>query len=282
MNKNCIWIGILIIAHLCTNTYGQVEQKPLHQGDFMIPGGGITLFEVRDRGVSPLFYDGTLYYGGINWHYENPNWSYEVSGGFATGILSRSVLESYASRVYSINHSFGVWRRIGSPQEQGLGYKAGLHYLGLTNIRNTPDFLNAGFTAESMNSLMASGEVEWLFKSDKAERKLLWLIPLKPGYRVSRLSWRLNLPLLNSVWGPRFPYLDDFTEGEVDYDKKNELKFGGLRLNSEVKFQYFLKNGNGIQLSYLWDLFQGPKDFGRIEWARHQFSAGVIIRFNEL
>jgi len=264
------------------NLSGQESGKNLHYGNFLYAGTEVSLFQVRDLGVSPLFYEGTLVGGGAKWQTETEKWSWELNGSFGTGLITRAELEVYAARNYTIHHDFGLWRKIGSIQEDGLGYKVGIAYQGLTNIRNTPAFRNAGVTAESFNTLLGSGEVEWLFRSNKEQRKLLWLIPLKPGYRVSKLSFRLNLPMLNTLWGPRFPYLDDFTEGTVDYEQKNELKLGGFRLHSELRYQYLLKNGNGFQFSYRWDVMKGPNDFGRIELAQHNFQAGILIRMNEL
>ena len=105
---------------------------------------------------------------------------------------------------------------------------------------------------------------------------------IKPGRRVSSLSYQLNVPVLNLVWSPTFIYLDDFTEGTIDYEVKNEFTTGGFRLNSTLAYEYFLKNGNSFRLQYFWEVYKGNNGRSTISFGQHQLQLGMHIRLSEL
>lgn len=278
MNKSFILLLWMTVSLMI----GQAqEQAPaFDQGDFLIAGGGITRYELRDAGVSPLFYQGWLPSAGLSFPSYNGKWSSNVYGSFGYGNLNRTALTTYSSTIYAINHGGDLLKNI-KELRPNLNLLVGGAYHGNTNVRNTPAFRNAGNTVESFNTLMASGRLELLIDKTKDKRRLLWLIPLKPGRRVSKLSYQLNIPIVNLSWAPTFTYLDDFTDGTTDYDQKNEFSLGGFRINSQLNYQYFLKNGNGFQLSYLWDTYSGKEGLGQIQLAQHQVHLGIIIRFSE-
>jgi len=279
MKKSLILTLLFFSSSFCL--FVQAQESPLELGGFLIAGGGIARFELRDAGVSPLFYDGWLPMGSLSTRTETPKTSWSINGTFGYGNLFRTELTTYSSTVYSINHGGDFLKRI-LDIKPNLHLKVGGAYNGITNIRNTPAFRNAGSTVESINTIFAAARFEFLMDKTKDKRRLLWLIPLKPGRRVSKLNYQLNVPIVNAVWGPTFTYLDDFTDGTVDYDQKNELTWGGFRINSQLNYQYFLRNGNGLQLSYFWDTFSGKESLGQIEFAQHQLQAAVIIRFSQL
>lgn len=274
---------ILLLLFISELSFGQTQnQAPAFDaGNFMIAGGGITRYKLRDVGVSPLFYEGWLPVGGISFPSRKGDWSSNFYGSFGYGNLLRTELTTYSSTVYAINHGGDLLKKVWEPK-QNLNLFVGGAYHGNTNIRNTPAFRNAGSTAETFNTIMVSGRLELLFDKTKDRRRLLWIIPMKPGRRVSKLSYQLNVPLVSFNWAPTFTYLDDFSDGSVDYGQKNEFSFGGFRLNSQLTYQYFLKNGNGLQLSYFWDTYSGKEGLGQIEFAQHQVQLGVMIRFSEL
>ena len=279
MKKSFILLVLMILGLVPGQT--QNQEPAFDQGDFLIAGGGITRYKLRDDGVSPLFYKGWIPTAGISLPSYNGKWSSTVYGSFGYGNLSRTELATYSSTVYLINHGGDLLKKV-KEIKPDLNLFVGGAYNGNTNIRNTPAFRNAGSTVETFNTIMASGRLELLIDKTKDRRRLLWLLPMKPGRRVSKLSYQLNVPLINLSWGPTFTYLDDFTDGSTDYDRKNEFTFGGFRLSSQLNYQYFLKNGNGLQLSYFWDTFSGKEGQGQIELAQHQVQLGIIIRFSEL
>lgn len=276
--------SFILLLLMTTGLFGvqAQDQKPsFDTGNFLVVGGGITRYKLRDVGVSPLFYDGWLPVGGIAFPSKKGDWSSNFYGSFGYGTLKRTELSTYSSTIYAINHGGDLLKKVWEVKPN-VDLLVGGAYHGNTNIRNTPAFRNAGSTAETFNTLMASARFELLFDKVKDRRRLLWLIPMKPGRRVSKLTYQLNVPILNLSWGPTFSYLDDFTDGTVDYGQKNEFSLGGFRINSQLNYQYFLKNGNGLQLSYFWDTFSGKEGLGQIEFAQHQVQLGILIRFSEL
>lgn len=259
----------------------QADQPRYHLGDFQAVGGGASLMKIRDLGVSPLYYEGFLALGQLESLTEHERYSWSFFGTYGYGLLKATRLSTYQASLHNINYGGDFMHQI-HELRPNLQLKAGAALQGVTNIRFNPSFRNAGSTAESINSLAASAKIEWLIDHQGADRRFLGLIPLREGRRVHKFSYQLNVPFLTAIWSPAFPYLDDFTEGTTDYNRKNELKFGGLRLSNRLGYHYYLKNGNALRLSYNWEVFQGPNDFGRIAFGQHQLLFAFLIRLNEL
>lgn len=270
---------VLILAG--TSAAAQEEQPSYHLGDFLKAGGGASRIKIRDLGVSPIYYEGYAPLGTLSIDTETEKHSWSIFGTYGYGTLKAERLLIYQSSIHNINYGGHFHYNI-KELRPDINLKVGGAFQGLTNVRFSPSFRNAGSTVESINSIAASAKVEWIIDRTKDRRRLLWLIPMPAGRRVTALSYQLNVPLLTAIWSPAFSYLDDFTEGTVDYERKNELKFGGFRLNNQFDYTYYLKNGNGLRLSYYWEVFKGPDDFGRIEFAQHQALLSFLIRLNAL
>lgn len=264
----------------CSAAYAQEERPNYSQGDFLAAGGGGSFLSLRDLGVSPIYYDGYLALGHLALVAQKKRFSYTVFGTYGYGLIKTTRLSTYQSSVHNVNYGGDFLHQVRT-YPSNLQLKVGAALQGVTNVRFNPSFRNASSTVESINSLAASAKLEWFIQRD-GPRRFLWLIPVRKGLRAHKLSYQLNIPLLTGIWSPAFPYLDDFTEGTIDYQKKNELKFGGWRFSNRFDYQYFLKNGNALQLSYNWEVFKGPNDFGRIEYGQHQLFLAFLIRLNEL
>lgn len=272
---------ILSLLLLTGTMFAQDEAPTYHLGDFLEAGGGASKLKIRDLGVSPLYYEGYAPLGHLSLLRETSKYSWSIYGTYGYSTLEATRLIIHQSSVHNINYGFNFHYNI-KDFRPDLHLKVGGAYQGFTNIRYTPSFRNASSTVESINSIAASAKIEWVLDHTKERRRFLWLVPMPAGRRVSKLSYQLSVPLATSIWSPAFPYLDDFTEGTIDYNRKNELKFGGFRLNNQLDYTYYLKNGNGVQLSYFWEVFKGPDDFGRIELAQHQALFTFLIRLNAL
>jgi len=257
------------------------EEKPSYElGEFLTAGGGGSFIKLRDHGVSPLYYEGYLALGHFSSTTAKKRYSYTIFGTYGYGVPKATRLSTYQMSIHNINYGGDYLHQLRELRPD-IQLKVGGALQGVTNIRFNPSFRNAGSTVESINSLAASAKVEWLIDKEGA-RRFLWLIPVPGGRRVHKLSYQLNVPFLTAIWSPAFPYLDDFTEGTIDYNRKNEFKFGGFRLSNRFDYHYYLKNGNALQLTYNWEVFKGPNDFGRIEYGQHQLLFGLQIRLNEL
>ena len=280
--KQYLLIGLFFCGSISLSA--QAGQAQYHLGDFHAIGGGGSLMKIRDLGVSPIYYEGFLGLGQMESVTEKERFSYSFFGTYGYGILKATRLSTYQASIHNINYGADFLHQV-RELRPNLTLKAGGALFGVTNVRNNPAFRNASFTAESINSLAASAKIEWVIERDGDSRRLLGLIParaVRPGRRVQKLSYQVNVPFLTAIWSPTFPYLDDFTEGTIDYNRKNEFKFGGLRLSNRFDYHYYLRNGNALRLSYNWEVFKGPNDFGRIEYGQHQVLSAFLIRLNEL
>lgn len=280
--KQYLLIGLLFYASI--SLWAQEGPPQYHLGDYQAIGGGGSLMKIRDLGVSPIYYDGFLGLGQMEFVTKKERFSYSIYGTYGYGILKATRLSTYQMSIHNINYGGDFLHHI---RELGpnLQLKAGGSLFGVFNIRNNPSFRNNSFTAESINSLAASAKIEWVIERNGEKRRLLGLVPVKainPGRRVQKLSYQLNVPFFTAIWSPAFPYLDDFTEGTIDYNRKNEFKLGGFRLSNRFDYHYYLRNGNALRLSYNWEIFKGPNDFGRIEYGQHQVLFAFLIRLNEL
>jgi hypothetical protein len=143
----------------------------------------------------------------------------------------------------------------------------------------TPAFLNASLVWESINTVFASGKINWRIRHEQSAGKFLF-IRRNSGTRYLKLSSQLSLPLLHSVWRPDYAYIDDFSDGDADVYRNNVLNFGGLRLHWRSDAYYYLLNGNALRLSYAWDAQRSPGEINRLELGHQLLFLGMMIRLN--
>ncbi|MEO0341699.1 MAG: hypothetical protein AAF242_21150, partial [Bacteroidota bacterium] len=102
-------------------------------GDFLGIGGQATRLELKDEGVSPLFYDGTLPGVGIDWLSRTNKDEFYVFGTYAFGDLSRETsLDIFFASVHNINHGGYYLRHLWKAPQKDIHLKVGGHYQGIT------------------------------------------------------------------------------------------------------------------------------------------------------
>lgn len=274
--------GIVIFSFFL---FGQLSaQEKSHQVDFRYGkyfnvAALLDYQSSRDFGVSPLVYRGFHYGGMAELGFEGPRWDISVDGGLGVGesSLTKVAIFNSESTVFYYNARF--LRKIWDKEEGKLDFRAGLHLGGYAAQRVTPAFLNASLVWESINTLFASGKLNWRLSHAQSAGKFLF-IRQREGLRHIKLSTQLSLPLLNSVWRPDYAYIDDFSDGDADVFANNKLNFGGLRLQWRSDAYYYLLNGNALRLTYLWDAQRSANAINRLELSHHQMVLGIMIRLN--
>lgn len=233
----------------------------------------------RDFGVSPLVYRGFHYGGMVELGFEGPRWDISIDGGLGVGESSVAKVATFVSESTVFYYNARFLRKIWDKDEGKLDFRAGLHVGGYAAQRVTPAFLNASLVWESINTLFASGKLNWRLSHRQSAGKFLF-IRKQEGLRQIKLSTQLSLPLLNSVWRPDYAYIDDFSDGEADVFANNKLNFGGLRLHWRSDAYYYLLNGNALRLTYIWDAQRSANAINRLELGHHQMVLGIMIRLN--
>ncbi|MCB9082183.1 MAG: hypothetical protein H6555_10775 [Lewinellaceae bacterium] len=280
-----LFLGMLLATVLC----GQGEKAAriavvktpdeVFKGTFLQLGAGYSYQSIRDWGVSPLIYNGFVPLGMGSIQVAGRRWQFAAEFGIGSGTVDAVKNARFNSSSNTYFHSGHLLYRLKAPREMGLHYAVGLRYNGLTLQRSTPSFLNASGVVESLNALLASGEVAWRLQWNQKHGKFLFF-PHRPGTRYIQARAQLSVPLLNTQWRPTFSYVDDFTNGNTSLLDNNTLRTGGWWLNTHLELQYYLHNGNALFLQYRWDALQSGGEINRYELANHAYQLGLLFRLN--
>ena len=233
----------------------------------------------KDQGVSPLIYRGLLFGGMAELGFEGTRWDIAIDGGVGVGESSVEKVATFFSETTTFFYNGRFLYKFWEKEEGKLDLRAGLHIGGYSSQRVTPAFLNASLAWESINTLFATGKLNWRTSHEQSAGKFLF-IRHRAGTRHIKFSTQLSLPILNSAWRPDYAYIDDFSDGESDVFNNNKLQFGGLRFHWRSDGYYYLLNGNVLRFTYLWDAQRSPGEINRLELSHHQVQLGMMIRLN--
>lgn len=276
---SCGLILFLLLAVAPLRAQEKSNQTDLRYGKYLGVAALVDYQNSRDFGVSPLIYKG-FHFGGMGeLGFEGQRWDIAIDGGVGVGESTISKIATFSSEstvfYYNARFLYKLWDK----NDGQFDFRAGLHVGGYSAQRITPAFLNASLVWESINTLFASGKLNWRLSHEQSAGKFLF-IKRRKGTRHMKLSTQLSLPLLHSVWRPDYAYIDDFSDGDADVFNNNKLRFGGLRLQWRSDFYYYLLNGNALRLTYLWDAQRSSSEINRLELGHHQAILGMMVRLN--
>jgi hypothetical protein len=143
--------------------------------------------------------------------------------------------------------------------------------------RRNASLFNNSVGLDGIGNLMLVGKVTKDI-SRKEDKKILRFIKLKAKKR--ELSFQQNIGILNLNYRKGsyvVPYLGKIDE-EVSYFSNYALCLNGWRLYSRLNYTTYLRNGNGFQVSYAWDVYHLPGKFNVFEGASHSIVFSLMFR----
>lgn len=257
----------------------QTPSPPQLSGNYMALGGGLHYGYLRDPGVSPLIFSGSIPCSEVALLFQRPKHELEILGGFGYGNYLN--LRSFISKtnINNFQHRVAYFHKVMESASGSVQLRAGLSYQGFTNYRVTTAFRNNSGVLESIHSLMGGLKFQWSTFRDAPETSWLFF-KRKAGQR----GWIFQAECLSAPvhlsWRPAFAYLSDFTGGEVPVGKQNQWALGGRHLYFRSNFQYFMRNGNAWKIGYTADLQKSGDTYYPLETAQYLTQLGLMVRLN--
>lgn len=240
-------------------------------------GFGTGYSSVRDIGTSPLRYQGVL--GRVNFGYvsESPSRSWGIN---SDAFFSAGVAENY----YQLNYISGTFNThylytIPIDSLDMLQFQAGGSYSSAFAVTINSSYGNATLNIDFFNAFYISGRVIYPFTRPARTLKI-WFIHIRKPQRDYALSYQLDIPLLLINNRPEFSYV--LNGLSTDFDIFSGHRFvGGFHLRSNLGLTRYLKNGNAVQWSYIWDMFTtGSRDIYLLETASHTLQFTFYFKLN--
>jgi hypothetical protein len=256
-------IIIVSVIHLCffyqvsgqeTPTEDTIAKtKPFH---FIVIEGGLGHGAFRDKGVSPLIYDGVLPTMSLQHTATKPHYIFNASGRISGGIMSSTIDNaSYFSQLINMSLQFDYFRKIHESNNQKLHYFMGFGLRHDAGIRVSPHLMNAQFVFDNFSGAYINGRVQLDLKIKALERKI-WFVNYKKPARNYSLACNMHLPFAGFLYRPGFSYVGHATTNSselFDGYKGYLLLFSGLRMRVEALKH--LENGNALGFAYDFRVF---------------------------
>jgi hypothetical protein len=236
---------------------------------------GLDFDNYRDLATSPLFYSGVLQAASLDFIRSDARRFSDFGATVATGANT-----SFAGRS-KVTSVFLHWARlyqIPAPRFDRWNFKVGGLLSVTGNERINRSLGNSTQGIEGFANLMASGRVEWDISRREEKRKKLLFVRFYLPPRRKNLAFQLNLGVVNSSFRNGYAYLrQSGLLNEPGYFDRYQFRvFSGFRMGSALDYTVFLKNNNGLRLSYIWDAYTTGGDADRYVMAHH------LLRFSFL
>ncbi len=271
-----------IILCVCLSLTAQEKQDKLNNRDgiYRHSLNGISIASFRDKGTSPLLYNGIFITTGKNYSiYKNNNlWQGEIL--IPIGVYIKSTKENlFLTPSGNLNLMFSYERNLHKDNPNLR------HYLGgsIENsaiLRFNSKLMNASFTFNNISNLNVSYAFEYDFKRKAKDKKLFGFIRYHRKEKQYFLRTKVSLPLLSVVYHPGYTHVGNATEGQLailnDY-QINGIAFAGL--STDISLVRQLQNGNQWKLSYRWSAFSTKNAIpNRLDMSNHIFFYSYIIK----
>ena len=238
---------------------------------------------LRDFATSPLFYRSNSHT--VSTGYVKGDHAKESSIGFQTltGFYSAEVdgdIVGTASVTYFTFHWTKLYQ-VKRFSDEYWNVKVGGTFVGTGGIRSNPTFQNNAIGLEAFFNLMASGKVSRdLSRTEAKSGKFLFVnYNLEP--RVRKLSYQLNLGLLNTNVRNGYVYTRHGTINEPFPGallNGYEFNANGFRMSADLDYtMYFRKNLNALILGYSYDGVKTGGDLDKMEYSTHVFSLSLLV-----
>ncbi|MGF1637024.1 MAG: hypothetical protein ACFCUU_08130 [Cyclobacteriaceae bacterium] len=253
---------------------------------YLFSGPQLDIHKARDFGVSPLMYQGTSpgFFGGIQAHSDQTYGRFMV--GYAYGYIEPNIDLGvlYRTQNHSLVYDMSYLKRVAYMEKLKTRLYLGGSVIGTYHARINPELNNAAFHYDFITGLGPGIRFERDFSWKKVVKKI-WFINLKTRERHITTAFQMNLPIAFLYMRPEYAVIRDFTNGTTGFSGQNSLTFGSLgsvyRLNTSFDLQYFLRNGNALRFSYIWDAGSLNSGFNDLQTSHHLLQFSLMFKFNK-
>jgi hypothetical protein len=265
------FLGILwLLINVPRLVYAQVDSTVLTKNKAAHPGYldiavGAQYATFRDFATSPLFYNSIPVYVALSHITTNAQRESSVRISYAFGNF-----ESPVGNSNSIVHTFGInymelfaLKKINIPR---FNLKVGGQLHATANIRDNTAFGNNSNGFEIISTLF--GSAKGSFDTSAKNKKLKMNVGLG-----------IHIGLLNTAYRNRYIYTQQSPIINQDNDSNGyEFQFfSGYRINTSLDYNFWFNNGNGIQLSYWWDMYSTGAKYDKFQMATHTLKLSLLF-----
>jgi hypothetical protein len=272
---------ILLLAICPLGAFSQMQESSLSKKEirksrptYINLSAGLNISKFRDFATSPLFYNGAVKMFSISRLKADDNREIEIGLSYGFGNYNSTVNSNTSTsqlKTFAINYS--RLYAIQSLSSEKWNVKVGGLFTTTGNFRVNPILQNNSTGLELFSTLFGSVKVT----RDLSKLNRFVFFKLKPAQRT--LSFRFNLGLMNNTFRNSYAYSGQ--EGVLNDDnflKSYELKtFSGARLSSALDYTVYLKNKNGIRLSYEWDAYKTGGNLDKFEMSNHTLKIALLF-----
>ncbi len=243
-------------------------------------GAGNSLF--RDLATSPLYYDGFSGSGSVSLVRIGNREEADANFTYSYGLQTNQFNNTYKSATtYIMDLSYTHLFRIGAWSGDRWNFKAGGAIVSSTNLRENTALMNNSMGVENISNLMAVGKVALSVPRNRVKTIKLpfFKIRLRPAFRELSLSF--NSGVLNTNYRPgyAYSYLPQITGTTINNFSDYKFSVNGFRFITKANFTSYLKNGNGLRISYIFDVYNAPGRHEPFNFARHTFQFSILFNY---
>lgn len=272
---------ILLLAICPLGAFSQMQESSLSKKEirksrptYINLSAGLNFSTFRDFATSPLFYNGAAKTFSISRLKADDNREIEMGLSYGFGNYNSTVNSTTSTsklKTFAINYS--QLYAIQSLSDKKWNVKVGGLFNTTGNFRTNPILQNNSTGLELFSTLFGSVKVT----RDISNLKRFAFFKLKPAKRT--LSFRFNLGLMNNTYRNGYAYSgQEGVLNDGNFLKSYELKvFSGARFSSALDYTVFLKNKNGIRLSYEWDAYKTGGSLDKFEMSNHTLKIALLF-----
>lgn len=275
-----------LLACSSMSTYAQEKNiaDTTRSQHFLEIGLGTDYHAVRDKGTSPLTYEGLLPAIHLQYFISNKRFMFIIDENFYVGNL-RTRNYDYDDKNIALSYnnelSFSTLYNV-------KNYKSSTLYFGgefgtIANIRLNEKFNNANLNYEIMASLAPSAMLEYR-TSWNGGKINLGFFTLKKRDRNFKLQYGLSLPLITTILRPGFVTISDFVDNNslpVEMENVRVASFDHLFVvKNKFNLYYVLYNNNLLKLNYTLNYFSFYRDFNPVKGFNSAFFVSIVFRFS--
>lgn len=245
-------------------------------------GAGFNISRFRDFATSPLNYVGGVGEFVLGTLRKDESQEVNLSFRFSSGTYfsAGNSLERSGAVASVVFINYSRLYQIKSLSSDKWNFKVGGKIDLTGNIRQNPSLLNNSTGIEAFQTLFASAKVTRDISRTAIKQKKFLFIRYKRYPQRRELSFQLNPSVINSTYRNGYAYISQASVvGSEDPFSDYKLSvFSGFRINTALDYTRYLKNGNGIKLSYLWDAYKTGGSLPRFEMSHHLLQVALLFK----
>jgi hypothetical protein len=262
--------------------YSQETSENIPRHHYFGIGAGMNKTSVRDQLNTSLPYSGLNFGTVFDLNFSFRENELQIKNTFSSGKLtpyqSELIYKNEVSNIYENLDIAYLWN-VYNNKIQNISLFVGPAAMAKVGFRvNGGEIGNSGLTYEGAGSLALSAKAEKYFKVKPLFKKA------KPG-KDFKLGCMLKLPLISKVFTPPYVGMPETLVQEsskmIDLNSNYTGYFSNyFNIEMGVALTYYLKNRNGIELSYFYDYMSTQTKVNPAKTLNQFFSIKFLFNLN--